>query len=367
MWLLRWRRSLASGWSLTSAGRALLSSLFRPTYRPTFRPLSRPLSWPLALSAAVLAGCGAMPNTGTQRLVGGPVVYTYVGQGKPVVVLQSSIGDGRDPWVPVLSELRDRYTVFAYDRPGYGDSTATPPTPRNPCGIATELHDLLHASGIQPPYLLVGHSMGGLYQYAFSRLYPDEVAGLVLVDAVHPMHTRRMQVEVPLMANMLESMSRRVFRGMMQAEYLQQTDCVDALLPKRRPDVPVRVLTRTVYTQEETISGFEAMVHGLEPNWLPLIGGKGIQPVEGAGHYIQRDHPEAVVKAVDEVAQEIRERAAAAAATSSAPAPVAPAAASAAGTGATVAPASAAPSASAPSATGTASPVRSAASAASAP
>lgn len=329
MLLLRWRRSPASGPSLTSAGE---SRLFRR-------------SWPLALSAALLAGCGAMPNTGTQRLLGGPVVYTYVGQGKPVVVLQSSIGDGRDPWVPVLSELRDRYKVFAYDRPGYGDSTATPPTPRNPCGIATELHDLLHASGVQPPYLLVGHSMGGLYQYAFSRLYPDEVAGLVLVDAVHPMHTRRMQVEVPLMANMLESMSRRVFRGMMQAEYLQQTDCVDALMPKRRPDVPVRVLTRTVYTPEETISGFEAMVHGLEPNWLPLVGGKGIEPVEGAGHYIQRDQPEAVVKAVDEVAQEIRERAA----------------------NAVAAPASSASSASAPGATGSATPVRLPASAASAP
>lgn len=342
MLLSRWRRSPASGPSPKSAGRVLLS------WR----------SWPLApsaglfagmfaaLSAALLAGCGAMPNTGTQRLLGGPVVYTYVGQGSPVVVLQSSIGDGRDPWVPVLSELRDRYRVFAYDRPGYGDSTATPPTPRNPCGIATELHDLLHASGIQPPYLLVGHSMGGLYQYAFSRLYPDEVAGLVLVDAVHPMHTRRMQVEVPLMANMLESMSRRVFRGMMQAEYLQQTDCVDALLPKRRPDVPVRVLTRTVYTPEETISGFEAMVHGLEPNWLPLIGGKGIQPVEGAGHYIQRDQPEVVARAVDEVAQEIRERAAPASAAASA---------------------SASASASAPGATGSASPVRPPASAASAP
>jgi pimeloyl-ACP methyl ester carboxylesterase len=279
-----------------------------PPWRRWLAPVLSLRAWSPALVALLLAGCSAMPNTGTQRLVGGPVVYTYVGQGKPVVVLQSSIGDGRDPWIPVLSELRSRYSVFAYDRPGYGDSSATPPTPRNPCGIATELHDLLHASGVQPPYLLVGHSMGGLYQYAFSRLYPDEVAGLVLVDAVHPMHTRRMQVEVPLMANMLESMSRRVFRGILQVEYNMQTDCVDALLAKRRPDVPVRVLTRTVYTQEETISGFEAMVHGLEPNWLPLTGGKRIEPVEGAGHYIQRDHPEAVVAAVDGVVKEMAER-----------------------------------------------------------
>jgi len=156
--------------------------------------------------------------------------------------------------------------------------------------------------------VLVGHSIGGLYQYAFSRLYPDEVAGIVLVDATHPLHLRKMQVEVPVMANMLDSMSRRVFRGMMQAEFLQQQDCIDTLWQKPRPDVPVRVLTRTVYSPMETASGFESMVHGLEPNWLPLVGGKEIQPVAGSGHYIQRDKPEVVAKAIEEVVQEARER-----------------------------------------------------------
>ncbi|MDH0867186.1 alpha/beta hydrolase [Mitsuaria sp. GD03876] len=263
-----------------------------------------------AVAVAVLAGCASpLPNTGNQRILGGPIVYTKVGHGEPTVVLQSGLGDGRDPWGPVVQALRAGHSVFAYDRPGYGESTATPPTPRNPCGIATELHGLLQSAGVKPPYVLVGHSIGGLYQYAFSRLYPDEVAGLVLVDATHPMHLRRMQVEVPLMANALDSMSRRVFRGMMQAEFLQQQDCVDALLPKPRPDVPVRVLTRTSYSPMEQASGFETMVHGLEPNWLPLVGGKALQPVEGAGHYIQRDKPEVVVQAIEEVVREARERA----------------------------------------------------------
>jgi len=271
-----------------------------------------PMSLVLTAAAAIaaLAGCATpLPNTGNLRTVGGPIVYTKVGHGEPTVVLQSGLGDGRDPWAGIVQSLRGEYSVFAYDRPGYGESTATPPVPRNPCGIATELHGLLQSAGIKPPYVLVGHSIGGLYQYAYSRLYPEEVAGLVLVDATHPMHLRRMQVEVPVMANALDSMSRRVFRGMMQAEFLQQQDCVDALLQKPRPDVPVRVLTRTVYSPMETASGFETMVHGLEPNWLPLVGGKELQPVEGAGHYIQRDRPEAVVEAIKEVVKAARERA----------------------------------------------------------
>lgn len=277
-----------------------------------------PKSWPsprgfalaaVCAAAALTAGCGSvMPNTGDQRLVGGPIVYTKVGHGEPTIVLQSGLGDGRDPWIPVLGQLREHYSVFAYDRPGYGESTATPPTPRSPCGIASELHELLKSAGVKPPYVLVGHSIGGLYQYAFSRMYPDEVAGIVLIDATHPMHLRRMQVEVPVMANMLDSMSRRVFRGMMQVEFNMQQECVDALLQKPRPDVPVRVLTRTVYSPVEAASGFESMVHGLEPNWLPLVGGKGLQPVPGAGHYIQRDKPDVVVAAIEAVTKEAQAR-----------------------------------------------------------
>ncbi len=264
-----------------------------------------------SVGALLMAGCGGMPTTGSMRGINGPIVYTQLGQGAPTVVLQSGLGDARAPWAPVMQQLRERHAVFAYDRPGYGDSTGFTPVPRNPCGIATELHELLKSAGVKPPYLLVGHSIGGLYQYAYSRLYPDEVAGLVLVDATHPLHLRRMQVEVPVMASMLENMSKRVFSGMMQTEFNLQTECVDALLQKPRPDVPVRVLTRTVYSPVEQASGFEAMVHALEPNWLPLVGGREIEPVSGAGHYIQRDSPARVVQAIDAVADEIKIRAAA--------------------------------------------------------
>ncbi|UXH77723.1 alpha/beta fold hydrolase [Roseateles amylovorans] len=272
----------------------------------------------VAAAAVVLAGCGGMPTTGSMRGINGPIVYTKVGEGEPTVVLQSGLGDGREPWAAVMQQLRERHSVFAYDRPGYGDSTGFTPVPRNPCGIATELHELLKSAGVKPPYLLVGHSIGGLYQYAYARQYPDEVAGIVLVDATHPLHLRRMQVEVPVMASMLENMSKRVFSGMMQTEFNMQTECVDALLQKPRPDVPVRVLTRTVYSPVEQASGFEAMVHALEPNWLPLVGGREIEPVTGAGHYIQRDKPGRVVQAVDAVADEIKIRAAARVAAASA-------------------------------------------------
>lgn len=77
------------------------------------------------------------------------------------------------------------WSLFAYDRPGIGRSEATERS-REGRQIVTDLHDLLQQQGHKPPYLLVGHSLGGLYMQLFARLYPSEVKGLVLVDALYP-------------------------------------------------------------------------------------------------------------------------------------------------------------------------------------
>jgi pimeloyl-ACP methyl ester carboxylesterase len=73
-------------------------------------------------------------------------------------------------------------TVCVYDRPGRGwsDSAASP---QDGAQIATNLHTLLHRAHVPGPYLLAGHSFGGLYVMSFARQYPQEVAGMVLVDS----------------------------------------------------------------------------------------------------------------------------------------------------------------------------------------
>lgn len=74
--------------------------------------------------------------------------------------------------------------VCSYDRAGYGWSEPSP-IPRTSQQIAKELHLLLRHAGLQPPYILVGHSFGGFNARVFNGLYPDEVAGMVLVDSSH--------------------------------------------------------------------------------------------------------------------------------------------------------------------------------------
>jgi pimeloyl-ACP methyl ester carboxylesterase len=88
-------------------------------------------------------------------------------------------------WGPVFKQLPAEVNLFAYNRPGYCKSSSAE-TARTSDNIVNELRHTLRQQGLNPPYILIGHSMGGLYMQHFARQYPDEVKGLVLVDAVYP-------------------------------------------------------------------------------------------------------------------------------------------------------------------------------------
>ena len=158
---------------------------------------------------------------------------------------------------------------------------------------------------VKPPYILVGHSLGGLYQYAFARLYRAEVAGLVLVDPTHPKHWQRMQQDVPATAALVRGMRATVFSRAMRREFDDQEKCLERLEALAPIDKPARVLTRSRFELAE-LGPFESMVRSLEPDWMALTGGKRIERVEGARHYIQRDRPAVVVGAIEAVAAESR-------------------------------------------------------------
>jgi pimeloyl-ACP methyl ester carboxylesterase len=105
--------------------------------------------------------------------------------GGPTVVLEAGMGSFSPNWHWVQQELAPTVRSVAYDRPGLGWSRRSP-RPRDAQTIAIELRDALREAGLEPPYVLVGHSFGGLPVRAFADLYPALTAGLVLVDASHP-------------------------------------------------------------------------------------------------------------------------------------------------------------------------------------
>ncbi|HEV1993934.1 MAG TPA: alpha/beta hydrolase [Candidatus Acidoferrum sp.] len=121
------------------------------------------------------------------RLVdlGGFQVNIYcVGHGRPPVVFLHGLGDYSFDWALVQPALAEHTEACAYDRPGQAWSEPGPP-PRGISTSAHELHLLLKRSNVKGPYILVGHSWGGLIARMYAHEYPKEIAGMVLVDSTH--------------------------------------------------------------------------------------------------------------------------------------------------------------------------------------
>jgi pimeloyl-ACP methyl ester carboxylesterase len=126
------------------------------------------------------------PQLGQSVDIGGRTMNIYCsGDGSPAVIFESGGNNPGYDWVLVQPKVASVTRACWYDRAGVGWSDP-PPAPRSSATIANDLHELLRRAGVQPPYVLVGQSIGGEYVRVFAAKYPAEVAGLVLVDSSHP-------------------------------------------------------------------------------------------------------------------------------------------------------------------------------------
>ena len=146
---------------------------------------------------------GEVRATETGRLdglfdVNGHQIYlSCVGTGSPTVVLESGGNDPAAPWFAIERAVAPFTRVCAYDRPNTAGSASDPvPTPVTVQDAVDDLHALLAAANVPGPYVLVGHSLGGLINRLYASTYPDEVVGLVLVDASHEEQDARLEALV---------------------------------------------------------------------------------------------------------------------------------------------------------------------------
>ncbi|MGB4075842.1 alpha/beta fold hydrolase [Pseudomonas sp.] len=118
-------------------------------------------------------------------VTGEAIEYVCAGRGPAVVVLVNGSGGPIEGWHKVFGPLATFARVFAYNRPGIGNSSK-PSAPQLGSHMVASLRATLLAAGLPPPYILVGHSLGGLIVNLFARLHPAEVEAVVMLEATAP-------------------------------------------------------------------------------------------------------------------------------------------------------------------------------------
>ena len=135
--------------------------------------------------------------------------------GRPTVVMEAAHSEPGLSWASAQPEVAKFTRVCTYDRAGLGWSERSP-KPRTAPNIVDELHTLLARAGVEPPYVLVGHSIGGLYVRLYAHEHPEQMAGMVLVDAAHEDQYARMPEAIAKMQRTSNKVAPLIF-GLLRA------------------------------------------------------------------------------------------------------------------------------------------------------
>jgi pimeloyl-ACP methyl ester carboxylesterase len=263
---------------------------------------------PALLAALALAGCTWTPDPQLARTEVGKYGYIVAGQGAPAAVFEANLGNGKAVWDPVFVRISRGTRVFAYDRAGNGDSVARS-NDRSAAQIAQELRDLLRAAGIPSPYVLVAHSLGGLYAEYYARTWPQEVAGVVMLDGLYRDYVldcfpieNRADTFCPASAVMLRTFHAEPSAGVKEYQGMRAT-LAQLQSAGPFPPVPLTVIagTRdlTASPEDQAWLGRQKALAGLSPQ------GRFIE-CKGCGFAVQHDDPALVVQAAEAMVKQAR-------------------------------------------------------------
>ncbi len=202
----------------------------------------------LALSLCTAVSTFASPPGRLVDMGGRSLHLDCRGTGAPTIVLEAGAAEGWYSWYPIHDALAREFRTCAYDRAGFGFSDARP-GPRTVAGLLADLHELLQRAGEKPPFVLVGHSLGGSLVLKYYVAHPEDVAGLVLVDSPHP--DRSVERPAP-MQKLIDELNEK--RPKQLAEWRQTGNWPEMWAP----DVLPRDLRKTVLRLSASQKWWEA-------------------------------------------------------------------------------------------------------------
>jgi pimeloyl-ACP methyl ester carboxylesterase len=236
------------------------------------------------------------------------------GHRSPTVVFEGGL---TTDWYQLQNRLTPFTRVCSWDHPNGPRSRSDPaPTPRTARDFVADLHTLLQVAGVPEPYVLAGHSNGGLFTLLYASTYPRQVAGLVLIDAVHPAyHKRTLVMFKPLLPPDVWEALRQ--EAMAVPHRLIDPERVDIWTSERQTRKalrrsPLRPMPLVVLTRGHAdgpggpfVEQEERLWRQLQRELAQLVPGSR-HVITQSGHDIQHEQPELVLDAIRDVVQAVR-------------------------------------------------------------
>ncbi len=260
--------------------------------------------------------CNQLPQTRTQSValdemidVGGYRLHINcagaISKGGPTVVMDAGGYDSSESWNQVQPQIAKFTRTCVYDRAGLGKSELRPDPSYPSQEIVKDLHTLLLNAHIAPPFVLVGHSFGGMNMRLYAAQHSEEVVGMVLVDSVHEDEMDRWVAMLPL-----EIKDRMSSEDKAQLAKLAISEG-QVRAAHWHSDIPLVVLTHGVVTPSDysipsMMAKGEALRLEMQEALARLSSRSKHIIAEKSGHYIQRDQPELVIDSVRQVVEATR-------------------------------------------------------------
>jgi pimeloyl-ACP methyl ester carboxylesterase len=211
--------------------------------------------------------------------------------GKPTVIMDAGYGDFSKAWDSLIGDISKLSNVLIYDRAGLGKSE-TSSNPRTSREMVKELKELLIEAKIKPPYILVGHSFGGVNMRMFATEYQNEVCGLVLVDSTPEDYREKF---LPTMSQDFQKAYNKQF--VYEGNYDEFMESLKQLKETRlKLNIPLIVLSagkKAHYSKKS-----QELWNEMQREILEISSDAELVIVENSAHYIQNDEPEVVVNAI---------------------------------------------------------------------
>jgi pimeloyl-ACP methyl ester carboxylesterase len=248
------------------------------------------------------------------------------GSGSPTVIMQSGYGNAGDIWneadanPPAVAPGLARFTrECAYDRPGsirVVTDTGTPapsglpgrsdpaPMPRTAADVTSELHTLLATAGVPGPYVMVSHSFGGLFSLLYARTYPEQVAGLVMIDTVTPQMRTALGPQRWQEYQQQAIQQPNVIPGYQSERYDPDTSIKQIDSAPHLRAMPVAVLIGDTLPTDNTADFQNAVFRALreaDHQFAASIPGATLTTVPNTTHYVQTQRPDIVLDAIRDV------------------------------------------------------------------